>query len=95
MFPISRLTDQTIGVCQVHGPQGGHIIEGHSNSIVGMLPDSTITHTVMANCSHTGVLVTGNPTLLDNNLPTVRITSQFVGIYSGQVITGEQTAFTL
>lgn len=94
MFPISRLGDQTIGICKEHGPQSGQIIQCHPNTLVGMIPDSTITHMVMANCGHTGTLITGNNTLLDNNLPTVRVTSQFTGIYSGTVITGEPTAFT-
>ena len=88
MQPVSKIGDRTIGVCQVHGPKGGTIIEGHANTLVNGIPDSTVTHTVLADCGHTGKIITGNFTALDHNLATARIGDMFAGIYSGTIITG-------
>lgn len=90
--PISRINDQTIGVCAIDGFQMGKIISGNPLTVVGLLPNANIGDIVVANCGHSGIITTGNNTCLDTLRPTARIGDSFSGTYSGTIISGEITA---
>lgn len=88
IMPVARLRDRTVGVCVVHGPQGGKIITGKVNTKVNGSIITTIGDTVLANCGHTGRIITGNYLDIDTNMPVARMGDRFVGAYSGVIIQG-------
>ena len=93
-LPVARIGDSTIGVCVIHGPQGGRIITGKPRTPVNGIPVAVVTDTVIANCGHTGRIITGNFTELDEMRPVARITDKFVGAYSGTIVGGSSNTLS-
>jgi uncharacterized Zn-binding protein involved in type VI secretion len=88
IMPVARKGDRTVGVCPIHGAQGGRIITGKVNTKVNGSIITTIGDTVLANCGHTGRIITGNFLEIDTNMPVARLGDRFVGVYSGVIIQG-------
>jgi len=96
MPQTSRVADIGIGVCCCHPPipcigMSGVLITGAGRITVEGSKVSRITDIVLAGCGHTGVMVTGSGTEISEGLGTVRVTDQFVGCFTGSLVTGAAT----
>jgi len=94
MPQAARLFDETIGVCEQHGPQTGYILTASEDVFADGIERARFSDTVIANCGHTGILLVCSETVLLDNLPAARVGDEFVGIYTGIVLLGSNTVFT-
>lgn len=87
----TRIDDQTIGTCKIHGPNiKGKVITASSNVSVNGRILARAGDTVLADCGHTGTIITAKETLSSTgeaNMLVARIDDQFAGVYTGKIIT--------
>lgn len=88
---VVRIGDETIGTCIIHGPNiKGKVITASSNVSVNNRILARAGDTVLADCGHTGIIITAKETVSSTgeaNLLVARIDDQFQGVYSGVIIT--------
>jgi len=99
MPQTSRVADIGIGICCCHIKPpcigvSGVLITGAGTITVEGSKVSRITDIVLAGCGHVGVMVTGSTTEFSELLGTARVTDQFVGCFTGCLVTGAATDFT-
>lgn len=69
-------------------PMTGIVISGVGTKKIGDMDSACITGIVLAHCGHTGILVSGSNTVKVSNLGQCTTGSQFVGDFTGVLITG-------
>lgn len=69
-------------------PMMGVVISGVGTKKIGGLDSACVTGMVLAYCGHVGILVTGSNTVKAAGLAQCTIGSQFVGDFTGVLITG-------
>lgn len=88
---VVRIGDDTIGTCVIHGPNiRGKVITASSNVSVNNRTVARAGDTVLADCGHTGIIITAKETVsstAEANLLVARIDDQFEGVYTGKIIT--------
>jgi len=99
MPQTSRVADVGVGICCCHiDPpcieMSGVIVTGAGTITVEGGKVSRITSIVLAGCGHTGIMVTGSATEISEGLGTARVADQFVGCFTGSLVTGAGTDFT-
>lgn len=80
-----------VGFCVGHTgviPMIGFVVTSSLNVIIGSLGSARVGDIVMGYCGHVGLIVDGLSTVQVNNLTKARIGSNFVGIFSGVITTG-------
>lgn len=96
MRGIARVGDKCRGVCTAHKTPivvEGIIITGSPNSFINGRQVARIGDTVLSNCGHKGTIITGEPTAMFNARPHARIADQFVGTYSGIIISASPDGY--
>lgn len=87
LFPVATIWDYTVGYTPL-GFAGGFIMSGKPLTYVNMLPNATVGDLVIAHNGFIGTVVTGNFTEFDHMLPTTRLHDNFVGSYTGFIVSG-------
>ena len=93
MLPVARLMDIGVGICTIGIPHAdvGYVLATDPSVLVNYRPCAKITDKVNSTCGGQGTIITGNFTTLVKNKPIARITSVFVGTFTGVIITGSTT----
>lgn len=74
MKGVARLTDRTLGGCNVHGPNiGGTIISASADVICNDLGVARIGDAVRADCGHVSYILPGDPLVLANDKGYARL----------------------
>lgn len=97
--PISRLGDTTIGKCThpdcINKPVVyGQIVSASANRKANTRGVARVGDTVLCELGHPGTIITGDTRIITNSRPTARVGDQFVGTYSGTIITGSPTVIS-
>ena len=99
MLNTSRVNDIWVGICCCHEDptcisMSGCIIEGSWDIESTSSRQSRLFDTTIGSCGHTGIIISGAPTVLGNNLEKAILTSDVTGCNIGIVISGSPTHFT-
>lgn len=79
------------GICYGHNPpipMTGVVITGSPNVKSGNQQTAYVTSIVLGNCGHTGTIIDGSLTVKTNNLNKARVGSNFIGTFTGVIISG-------
>ena len=94
-----RVNDIGVGICCCHSHpkcrgQVGIVITCSGTVYGDSRGIARVSDIVMAGCGHIGVLVSGSGTTFHDNLAEVRTGDQFVGCFTGIMVTGSPTIIT-
>lgn len=98
MLSVARTGDPTIGVCTGHSPPitvSGTVLAKQSLTSAFGLPIARVSDLVIASCGHTGIIVSGSPTVFVGGLPAARMTDRFTGTYTGTILNGASNIMSL
>jgi uncharacterized Zn-binding protein involved in type VI secretion len=87
---IARVSDRTFGICYGHKSPilvGGTIVSGDSTDKANDLTVSRIGSTVIADCGHSAMVVTGSPTTFTSGIQVGRLGDSVSGIYVATIVT--------
>ena len=93
MSAAARLTDIGVGTCCDSSHNGcvsmtGFIISSANTVIAEEIPVARCGDIVMGNCGHIGIIITCSNTVIAENSGLARIGDQFVGTFSGTIVSG-------
>ena len=94
----SKLTVIGVGVCVCHPvpiPMTGMIVTGAATKQIENLLAARITDVMLGFCGHPGIMVTGSSTVTVENQQQCKIGDNFVGCFTGVVVTGAGTHTTV
>jgi hypothetical protein len=92
---IAKINDSCQGFCAVCEIwTTGNIINGSTNVFVNDMPTSQLNSIVQSSCGHTGSLICATKNRV-NSLPIGVMGSQFIGIFTGTVLTGSSNVRSL
>ena len=89
-MPKAKLGDTVVGICSGHVPpipMSGTVMGG-SKTLISNSPGAKMGDTVLANCGHSGTIISGDPKVLLENVPAAQIGSSVVGTFNGTIISG-------
>jgi len=88
-----------VGICCCHPPapcvgMAGSLVTGAGTVVAEGQPVSRIGDVMLGFCGHVGIMVTGSATVVAEGSNVCRIGDQFVGCFTGVVVTGAGTVIT-
>lgn len=97
MTGIARLGDRTLGTCTAHSSPitvGGAIVTASGDTFVNNLPSARLGDKVLADCGHTGLIVTASPTVDDNSRGGVARLGDMIGAgpYTAKIVSASGDA---
>lgn len=94
MMPVARLGDRTYGTCSIHGPQGGTICTGSTDTLTNNMPTARLGDQIIADCGDTATIITSSVVTLANNLGVARLGDLGAGTYECTIVTGSTDTFS-
>lgn len=97
MFPVARLMDIGIGthLTTPPHPDVGFVMASHPTVLTNFMPTATMMDTVITADGGVGIIVGGSSKCFVNFLPIARMTDTFVGTFTGIILGGSSTVFSM
>lgn len=95
MIPMARMSDKTLGVCSSCDGNtfSGKIITTQTIVMANGLPVARMNDIALSDCGHTGIIIGGAQKVFIQGLPACQLGTQFVGTYTGKVISSASNIF--
>lgn len=97
MLPIARLMDIGIGthLTTPPHPDVGFVMASHATVLTNFMPTATMMDTVITADGGVGIIVGGSSKCFVNSMPIARMTDTFVGTFTGIILGGSSTVFSM
>jgi len=100
MLPVARLMDIGVGIHTTPyppyaHPDVGYIMASNATVLTNSMPTATMLDTVITADGGVGIIVGGSSKCFVNSMPLARMTDIFVGTFTGTIVGGSSSVFSM